>query len=62
VPISCPHCRSKTIRRSKRKGMFESSILRLTPVRPFRCKDCNHRFFGMTSQPDSIQSKNVVWR
>jgi hypothetical protein len=60
VPVSCPHCHSKAIRRSKRRGMFESSVLSLMAVRPFRCKECDHRFYGLTSQPDSIQSKSVA--
>jgi transposase-like protein len=62
VPISCPSCQSTAIRRSKRKGIFESFILSLTPVRPFRCTDCYRRFYGLTSQPDPIQSKSVVSR
>jgi hypothetical protein len=60
--VSCPHCRSRAIRRSKRKGTFETSILSLIPVRPFRCKECDHRFYGLTSQPDSIQSKSTASR
>jgi ribosomal protein L37AE/L43A len=60
VSVLCPHCQSKAIRRSKRRGVFESSILSLLPVRPFRCKDCDHRFYGLSSQPTSIQSKNAA--
>jgi ribosomal protein L37AE/L43A len=62
VPVLCPHCHSKAIRRSKRRGMFESSVLSLIPVRPFRCKLCDYRFYGVTSQPDSIQSKIAASR
>lgn len=60
--VSCPHCQSKVIRRSKRKGTFETYILSLVPVRPFRCMECDRRFYGLTSQPDPIQSKSTASR
>jgi hypothetical protein len=60
VPVLCPHCQSKAIRRSRRRGMFESSVLSLIPVRPFRCKECDHRFYGLTSHTNSIQSKSAA--
>lgn len=60
--VSCPHCQSRVMRRSKRRGMFELSILSLVPVRPFRCMECDHRFYGLTSQPDPIQSKSTASR
>jgi len=42
--------------------MLETAILRLIPVRPFRCKDCDHRFYSRPSQANSIQSKSVATR
>ena len=60
MPVTCPHCQSKALRRSKRRGLFESIVLSLTPLRPFRCKECDHRFYGLTSQSDSIQSKSAT--
>ena len=62
MPVSCPHCQSKAIRRSMRKGMLESTILRLIPVRPFRCKDCDHRFYSRTSQTNTLHSKSMAAR
>ena len=62
MSVSCPHCQSKAIRRSMRRGMLETAILRLIPVRPFRCKDCDHRFYSRPSQANSIQSKSVATR
>jgi hypothetical protein len=41
----CPQCRSKRTRRSKRKGFVERGPLTLLCLRPFRCEDCQHRFF-----------------
>src|SRR5580704_114857 len=48
VSVLCPHCQSQAIRRSMRRGMLETAILWLIPVRPFRCKDCDHRFYSRT--------------
>jgi uncharacterized protein YlaI len=62
VSVSCPHCHSKAVRRSMRRGMIESAILRLIPVRPFRCKDCDHRFYSRTSQMNAIHGKSVASR
>ena len=58
--LTCPHCESKTVRRSQRKGIFEAFVLKLTPLRPFRCRDCSHRFYRMISNVNSIESKNSV--
>jgi hypothetical protein len=60
VPVVCPQCQSKAIRRSKRRGIFESFVLSLISIRPFRCTDCYHRFYGLISQPDSIQTKSAA--
>lgn len=62
MSVSCPHCHSKAIRRSMRRGMIESAILRLIPVRPFRCKDCDRRFYSRTSQMNAIHGKSVASR
>lgn len=42
----CPICASGSVRRSRRKGAIERIWLRLAFVRPFRCKDCDSRFWG----------------
>ena len=47
MSLICPNCESKSVRRSQRKGAFETFVLKLTPVRPFRCRDCNHRFYRL---------------
>jgi hypothetical protein len=60
MPVACPHCQSKAIRRSKRRGTFESTLLNLIPVRPFRCKDCYSRFYSLTFQLNSTQSKSAA--
>ena len=34
------------VRRSHRKGLFERVILSLLRLRPYRCEECDKRFFG----------------
>jgi len=43
--MTCPLCRSGCIHQSRRKGIFEKTILAMIFVRPFRCERCDSRFF-----------------
>ena len=43
---ACPNCESGKIRRSRRQGFVERVFLRLTLVWPYRCDDCDLRFWG----------------
>jgi hypothetical protein len=45
MSILCPHCHSRQVRNSRTKGMLESVLLALVFLRPFRCEDCDLRFF-----------------
>jgi hypothetical protein len=40
---SCPQCRHLDVRRSHRKGLFESLFLPLLLIRPYRCNECQSR-------------------
>ena len=40
----CPACRSGCVRRSRRKGVLERTLLTAAFVRPFRCVECGWRF------------------
>jgi predicted RNA-binding Zn-ribbon protein involved in translation (DUF1610 family) len=42
----CPDCASAAIRRSTRKGFVERFFLRMAMVWPYRCDDCDSRFWG----------------
>jgi len=42
----CPICGSTNIHRSKRKGFAEQVACRVTPVRPFRCNNCDVRIYA----------------
>jgi len=44
MSIRCPCCQSHQIYRSRTKGILESLMTRVF-VRPYRCLDCDYRFF-----------------
>ena len=41
----CPGCGSPSLHRSKRRGMLEHFLHTLLNTSPYRCKDCDLRFF-----------------
>jgi transposase-like protein len=46
--MKCPNCNSTKVRHSLRRGMREGTFMRLLLLSPYRCKDCNARFFGFS--------------
>jgi hypothetical protein len=58
----CPNCSGTRAHWSRRKGMFEKTLLRVLAVRPYRCEDCDERYFGVglhrdpTGQPGTLRS------
>lgn len=42
---ACPRCEAKFIRRSHRIGAMETFLLRMSYIRPYRCLDCDCRFY-----------------
>lgn len=62
MAVVCPHCNSKYIHRSKRRGIFELSVLALVPIKPFRCEECDRRFYSLASATDSAQSHTGISR
>jgi hypothetical protein len=42
----CPVCESSSVRRSKRRGFVERVWFRVAFVWPYRCADCDLRFWG----------------
>ena len=42
----CPVCESVSVRRSTRKGFVERIWFRFALVWPYRCDDCDSRFWG----------------
>jgi hypothetical protein len=41
----CPLCRGRTTHRSRRDGLIERITHYLLFRSPYRCLDCDHRFF-----------------
>ena len=41
----CPYCGSAEVFRSHRRGAVEKFLLRPIGVRPFRCVNCDARFY-----------------
>lgn len=48
-PLNCTACGSANIRRSQRRNVFENA-LRSLRLRPWRCLDCQARFFRFRRQ------------
>jgi hypothetical protein len=44
---SCPYCKSLDVRRSHRRGIFETVVLPFLLLRPFRCEDCTKRHYNL---------------
>lgn len=42
---SCPFCESTHLRRSRRRNLWERVVLRLISARPYRCLECDRRFY-----------------
>jgi len=45
----CPRCHSDEVFRSHRRGAMEKYVLRLVGMRPYRCVNCDARFYGLSS-------------
>ena len=52
--LICPRCQSDHCRRSKRRGLREH-FLGLSRVRPWRCRNCEKRFFGWVVPVNYVQ-------
>lgn len=44
--VTCPVCRSRTVRRSVRRNIIER-LRSFAGVYPYRCYDCQTRFFAL---------------
>lgn len=49
--LTCPVCRSEIVRRSGRRNMMER-LWSLAGRYPYRCHDCQTRFFGIHEPKD----------
>jgi hypothetical protein len=57
----CPNCRSAESSRSHRNGAFEKYILGVLGVRPYRCMNCDVRFYAFSRfDEESSQTKKAA--
>jgi hypothetical protein len=54
----CPHCGGSEVFRSHRRGLRERYLLRAVGARPFRCVNCNARFYRR-SHSDGRASQDI---
>jgi ribosomal protein L37AE/L43A len=47
----CPKCSGLNVRRSHRRGAVERYLLALLQFYPYRCNDCDWRFYGRRYNP-----------
>jgi hypothetical protein len=45
-PRYCPFCNSDDILHSRRRDIIDFVVLPLAMLRPFRCMDCDCRYYG----------------
>jgi hypothetical protein len=58
--FECPNCESQFISRSRRRGFVERVFLRLALVWPYRCDDCDTRFWGFQREvPGASPSRDL---
>jgi DNA-directed RNA polymerase subunit RPC12/RpoP len=50
--VRCPRCGSNTVYRSRRRGVIERHLFSAISLRPYRCENCDSRFYlrRMTAQ------------
>ncbi|MBV8207230.1 MAG: hypothetical protein JO041_10590 [Acidobacteria bacterium] len=50
----CPRCEATDVHRSRRRGFFEHTVLRVIRKRPFRCFACGYRYYD---HPEAVAVK-----
>jgi hypothetical protein len=55
---NCPQCRSIDTSRSHRRGTVERYVLAIIGVRPFRCLNCDARFYGFARSDEETSLNN----
>lgn len=53
----CPNCKHSSVYRSRRHGMFETILARILLLYPYRCQQCDARFyiFGQRRLPALVK-------
>lgn len=53
----CPYCSSVEINRSHRRGAIERYFFRAIGMRPYRCSDCDARFYAFAGPHEETAPK-----
>ncbi len=51
---NCPACGGSSIHRSRRRGLREHILHKLLFISPFRCRECDSRYFRFRPGSHSI--------
>lgn len=59
---SCPRCGCTAVYRSRRRGVIERHLLPAIQLRPYRCENCDSRFYmrKMTRQDQDTEHTRAV--
>ena len=60
---SCPNCACSDVRRSHRRNVFERYLLRAMGVAPYRCSECQGRFYARSRARElkkAAQQRQVI--
>ena len=61
--LICPRCGGRATRRSHRKGLIELIAYYALFLSPYRCSDCDHRFFrSRFSHPKNPPDRHGAFR
>jgi ribosomal protein L37AE/L43A len=52
----CPVCRSGAVNRSHLRGLFDKLLFLFFRVRPYRCQECDRRYYARQSNRDKQTS------
>ena len=58
----CPYCHSNAVRRSRHRGFWENTVLRLLAINPHRCVTCDERFFEHRYAPGFARTMGIGGR
>jgi len=45
--MECPECGGGVMHSSRRRGVVEKVLCGVLPIHPYRCNDCDYRFFRL---------------
>ena len=57
--MTCPLCASDNLHRSRGRGIYERILLRAIGKYPYRCDECDERFYAPVSYTHLINRTTV---